>query len=96
MCLVHRDQERAFDPLHLELWVVVTTMWVLRIEPKSSARAAGALTTTQWLAIPLWAYLPSPPLFFNPVFVHYLVTETRKVTNTKAKRWKEPKFPWLS
>jgi hypothetical protein len=36
------DQRRTSDPLELELQVVVATMWVLRIEPRSSGRPASA------------------------------------------------------
>ena len=41
---VHRDQKRALDSLELELQMVVTTMWVLGTEPRSSTRAVSALT----------------------------------------------------
>lgn len=45
----------------------LTTMWVLRIEAKSSATAAGALTTV------LWAYFLSFFFFLNPVFVQSII-----------------------
>lgn len=68
MCLVPKDiRKKASDPLQLNLRVVVTILRVLRIEPESSARVAGALTTglslqvSSFLTLYLFSILSQKP-----------------------------------
>lgn len=41
--LYHGDQKRVLDSSKLELQVLVSTMWVLGLETRSSGRAVSAL-----------------------------------------------------
>jgi hypothetical protein len=52
----HRGQQRLLDPPppEMELQIVVSTMWLLGIEPRSSGRAASALSHQ--------ATSPAPPV----------------------------------
>ena len=50
MCVhVHRGQKRAVSLLELELQMVLSRMWVLGIESRSSERATNALSL--WLSL---------------------------------------------
>lgn len=42
MLMYHEEQKRVTDLLELELQTVVSAMWVLEIEPRSSGRATSA------------------------------------------------------
>ena len=44
-------EERELEPWELESQMIVSCMWMLGIEPGSSGRAAGALTTKPFLQL---------------------------------------------